>query len=138
MAVSGLVVLAFLVFHLLHFTAFAIDGSYAAMIEKLPEGQERHDTFGMMAKAFSCEWLLLVYVVGMILLFSHLSHGLASLLHTLGLTNRTLAPWQKRLAPVVAGALVAGFLIVPLYLYAKSLGKSPAPLPMTATKEAGR
>ena len=49
MALSGLTVLAFLIFHLLHFTAFMIDGSYAELHERVA-GHERHDTFGMMAK----------------------------------------------------------------------------------------
>ena len=136
MAVSGLTVLAFLVFHLLHFTVMAIDGSYADLREKTAEGL-RHDTFGMMAKAFSSEWLLLLYLVGMVLLFGHLAHGLSSLLHTLGLTNRRLAPWQQKAGQALAGIIVAGFVIVPLFLYFKSFGNPPvAGTAATAAKDA--
>jgi len=42
----------------------------------------------MMIEGFNYKWESLIYIVGMVALFLHLSHGVESFFQTLGLKNR--------------------------------------------------
>ena len=92
MALSGLMVLCFIVFHLLHFTAQKIDPSYLT----LHDAQGRHDVYRMMILGFQNRWASAFYLVGVGLLAMHLNHGIGSLFQTLGLNSAKLRPlWEK-------------------------------------------
>ena len=86
MLVSGAIVLAFIVFHLLHFTVGTIFPADFA----LRDPQMRHDVFRMMLLGFSRLWVVLFYVVAMVVLFFHLSHGIWSATHSLGFAGQAL------------------------------------------------
>ena len=114
---SGLTILAFLVFHILHFTvridpglASLQDADYAAA----HGGEARHDTFAMVMRGFQNPLVSLFYIVGVTLLCSHLSHGVASIFQTLGLRGKHSERAIQRLGWVVAIAIWAGFLSVPV------------------------
>jgi succinate dehydrogenase / fumarate reductase cytochrome b subunit len=110
MVPSGLVVLAFVVFHLLHFTIGVVQrGNYL-----LTDAQGRHDVYSMVVLGFQSSLVTASYVAAVALLALHLSHGLSSLGQTLGLHHPIYTPWVQRLGPVVAAALTAGFLSVPI------------------------
>jgi len=110
MLMSGLVVAAFLVYHLAHFTLGGIQGQNFELHD--PAG--RHDVFAMVVLGFRNPLVTLSYVVAVLLLGLHLSHGLQSLFQSLGLRHRRYSPLIQLAAPVVAALLVAGFLAVPL------------------------
>jgi succinate dehydrogenase / fumarate reductase cytochrome b subunit len=75
MRLSGLIVLAFVIFHLAHFTARVVDPSYKTMTTMLA-GHEVHDVYAMVVKGFSNALVAAIYVIGLFLLTFHLSHGL--------------------------------------------------------------
>ncbi|MEZ5962635.1 MAG: succinate dehydrogenase cytochrome b subunit [Planctomycetota bacterium] len=109
MILSGLVVAAFLVYHLAHFTLGWIQsGNYA-----LRDATGRHDVYTMVVLGFRNPVVALSYVVAVLLLGLHLSHGLQSLFQSLGLRHRRYSPLIGTAAPIVAALLVAGFLSVP-------------------------
>lgn len=94
MIYSGLTVLVFLIYHLLHFTARVGNDydSYRAMLN----GVEVHDVYRMVIAGFSWAPASIFYIIAMLLLCNHLSHGVASLFQTLGLaTNKTWPLFQK-------------------------------------------
>lgn len=92
MALSGLMVLAFIIFHLLHFTAQTIDPSFAT----LHDAKGRHDVYRMMILGFQSKAASAFYLVGVGLLAMHLNHGIGSLFQTLGLNSAKLrALWEK-------------------------------------------
>ena len=106
MTLSGLMVLCFIIFHLLHFTAQKIDPSYLT----LHDAKGRHDVFRMMVNGFdgrnpNSPRILSIplgylssafYIVGVGLLAMHLNHGIGSLFQTLGLNSAKLRPlWEK-------------------------------------------
>ena len=111
MIVSGLIILAFVVFHILHFTV-RIDPELANL--KDPEQPDRFDAYGMVIKGFSVPWVALFYVVAISLLCSHLSHGIASIFQTLGLRSAKTKQATTRLSWLITIALWAGFLAIPL------------------------
>ena len=125
MRLSGLIVLAFVVFHLAHFTARVVDPSYKNMVTQL-DGHEVHDVYAMVVKGFSSGPVVAVYVVGLFLLTFHLSHGLASLFQTLGITNRRIRGTYESVGRAVAWLLFLGYISIPLAIYIFNLGKGIA------------
>jgi succinate dehydrogenase / fumarate reductase cytochrome b subunit len=84
MVMSGLILLAFIVFHLMHFTVGVVQPS----IMSLHDGEGRHDVYEMMVLGFSQPAVSISYLIAMGLLYLHLSHGIGSLFQSLGLKNQ--------------------------------------------------
>jgi succinate dehydrogenase / fumarate reductase cytochrome b subunit len=110
MAVTGLLLLAFVVFHIAHFTTHSVDPSYSTFHDE----KGRHDIFRMVVVGFSNVWFSLFYIVAMVMLCSHLSHGAWSWLQTVGLRTRKVADDTSRGAQIIAIVLAAGFISVPV------------------------
>lgn len=109
MVMSGLIVLCFVIYHLLHFTVRVAPSEYATFEDPL----KRHDTYRMVVVGFQNPLIVLFYGLGVGLLCVHLSHGLSSFLQTLGLTGqRTLRPLQIG-AQLVSVAIFVGYMCIP-------------------------
>lgn len=113
MVISGTIILAFISFHLLHFTGQVIDRSYLTM-ETMVNGVVMHDVYRMVIKGFSNPWISGFYLVAMGLLFSHLRHGAASVFQTFGLRDKQMVQVIELGAWVLAAALFAGFGAIPV------------------------
>jgi succinate dehydrogenase / fumarate reductase cytochrome b subunit len=114
MVMSGLIVLCFIIFHLLHFTAFVIRPEFADVKEQLPNGTERHDVYRMVVMGFQQPAASCFYILGMILLCMHLSHGFASLVQTLGLNTSRIAPWLVNGGRLLALIICLGYIAIPI------------------------
>ncbi|MDX2044508.1 MAG: succinate dehydrogenase cytochrome b subunit [Acidobacteriota bacterium] len=112
--VSGLIVLAFIVFHLAHFTIGWLD----ADLLKLTDAAGRHDVRGMMIAGFTNPIISIFYVVSVALLCLHLSHGVASIFQSLGLRSKKAEANLKKLALVAAIILFFGFCAIPVAVMA--------------------
>ena len=110
---SGLTILAFIIFHLLHFTVKA-GSDFASLIETLPDGSTRHDAHAMVIAGFSNFFVSLFYVISMTLLCSHLSHGVAAIFQTLGLRTKKTAGAIKILSKAYAIVIYVGFISIPI------------------------
>jgi len=121
MLLSGLIVFAFIVFHLLHYTAKVellnlTHQDFALFIEKLP-GQvplERHDLFKMIVVGFSNPLVSGVYILSLALLCLHLSHGASSMFQSLGWNNEAYRPRLDRAARVAAVLIFLGYSAIPV------------------------
>src|SRR3989441_4073557 len=86
MLMSGLIVLAFVIYHLLHYTimvkAVNLTGMDFAAKPEFYAGAE-HDIFKMMVVGFSNGWVTAFYIVGMALLCLHLSHCATSMFQSI-------------------------------------------------------
>lgn len=110
MAMSGLIVLCFIIYHLLHFTIRVIPAEYADFRDPLGH----HDTYRMIVTGFQSPLIVFFYTLGVGLLCLHLSHGLSSFLQTLSLTSRgSLRPLQHG-GRVVAILIFLGYMSVPV------------------------
>jgi len=113
MALSGTILLSYIVFHLLHFTTHTINPVYAHW-----EDGEDHDVYRMIVAGFSNKAVALFYIVAMVLLAMHLSHGAASLFQTLGLRTKRLACCLGLCAQIFAWVLCAGYVSIPVAVMA--------------------
>ena len=119
MMMSGLIVAAFIVYHLLHFTvqtkAVNLTGwDFHSLHESTRGGSMRHDVFRMMVIGFSHPLVCVFYVVAMVLLCLHLSHGVSAMFQSLGLKNKAWGPRLDCFARAAAWAIFAGYASIPV------------------------
>ena len=110
MLMSGAILLAFIVYHLLHFTVGVTHPDHFQLLDDAG----RHDVYSMVILGFRQPLVSLAYIAAMGLLGMHLGHGTASLFQTAGLNggNRRAAfEGVSRLAAVV---VVLGNISIPL------------------------
>src|SRR5277367_5470450 len=102
---SGPIVLAFIIFHLLHLTAGYIHPG-AAYIEG--------DVYHNVVSGFQVWWVSVSYVVAICLLGVHLRHGPWSMCQTLGIHQPKHTATLKKAAWVVALLIVLGYISIPI------------------------
>lgn len=114
MALSGLIVLCFVIYHLLHFTTRDIDPSF----KTLRDGLGRHDVYHMMIRGFRNPLATAFYIVGVFLLCLHLSHGFSSFMQTLGLSSRKVNALLANGGRVLAWLIFLGYISIPIAVLA--------------------
>jgi succinate dehydrogenase / fumarate reductase cytochrome b subunit len=87
MAQTGLVVLAFLIYHLVDFTFRAQHPEWGEHTFRLTDGTMVRDVYSMMVQGFSRAGVSFFYILAVGLLSYHLSHGIVSMVQSLGLKN---------------------------------------------------
>lgn len=107
MAISGPLVLLYVIYHLAMFT-FLVTGP----------GYSQTDVYRNVVSAFQSPAISGVYIVAMLLLGLHLYHGAWSMLHTLGISSPRYRRLRRGLAPAVAIAITAGYVSIPLAVLA--------------------
>ncbi len=123
MWLTGLVVLAFVVFHLAHFTFGAVLPDAHALVDD----QGRHDVYGMVTAGFAVPWVVATYVVAMGVLGVHLVHAGTSLIQTLGFHYRYGNRILQGAGLAVVALLVLGNLTLPLSVSLGWAGEASAP-----------
>lgn len=111
MAMSGLIVLAFIVFHIAHFTVRVVDPRFALL---KADPLNHYDVFSMMVFGFQ-HWIVSAfYILAMFLLTLHLTHGASSFLQSLGLNDKKLTPKLARLGRIFAWLIFIGYSSIPV------------------------
>ena len=115
MFMSGLIILIFIVYHLLHFTVQVqqINLTGENFID-FHDPQQRHDIFKMMVVGFSNVWVSGFYLVGMALLCLHLSHGVSSMFQSLGWKNKAYGPVLDKASRWLAVLIFLGYSSIPV------------------------
>jgi succinate dehydrogenase / fumarate reductase cytochrome b subunit len=111
MVLSGLMILAFLIYHLAHFTVRVTDPRFALL---KADPLNRYDVYSMMVYGFQNYYVSGFYILGMWLLALHLSHGSSSLFQSLGLNNQTLEPRLSRGGRILAWLIFIGYTSIPV------------------------
>jgi succinate dehydrogenase / fumarate reductase cytochrome b subunit len=127
---SGLVILAFIVYHLAHFTVLLPGingvGDFRKLEVTLPGGAKGRDVYAMMVLGFQVWWVTLFYLVAQGLLFIHLGHGLASMFQSLGFRNHVWWPRIECFAKAASIAIFIGYAIIPVSIYMRVVGREYA------------
>jgi succinate dehydrogenase / fumarate reductase cytochrome b subunit len=102
---SGPIVLAFIIFHLLQFTA-----GYIHPHATFTEGE----VYSNVVAGFQVWWVSAWYIFAMCLLGLHLSHGLWSMFQSVGLAHPRNSVTLKNAARAVAALIVLGYISIPI------------------------
>lgn len=145
---TGLAILAFLLFHLAHFT-FAwvtkiqarstvtgkmVEVSYLDLVDPLdPAG--RHDVYTMVVKGFESPAVVAFYIVAMLFLFMHLKHGIGSVFQSLGLNTPRVQPAVRWVSLLLAAALSFGNIALVGLVWAGQVPVDPNPITRVGTLE---
>ncbi|WP_277957634.1 succinate dehydrogenase cytochrome b subunit [Anaeromyxobacter oryzisoli] len=109
---TGLILGAFIVYHLLQFTIRKTPG---LVLEQ--DALNRFDVFTMVVSQFKVGLIALLYVVAMGGLFLHLKHGIQSTFQTLGLSNGVMLPRYGALGKVLSSVFLVGFVAIPVTIF---------------------
>jgi succinate dehydrogenase / fumarate reductase cytochrome b subunit len=110
MALSGTIILFYVIGHLLHFTLGVIHPEYFSLVDQ----KGRHDVYAMIVKSFQHTPLSLLYIFAMLTIWSHLSHAIASVFQTFGIRSKQITGILNLASPALATLIVVGYIIVPL------------------------
>ena len=102
---SGPILLAFVIFHLLHLTAGTIHpgGDFVAA-----------DVYHNVVAGFQVWWVSAWYIFSMVLLGFHIRHGAWSMFQSVGINHPRHTPILKKAALVVAVMIVVGYSSIPV------------------------
>jgi succinate dehydrogenase / fumarate reductase cytochrome b subunit len=107
---SGLLLGAFVIYHLLHFTVRITNPDISFFIDQAG----RPDVFRMALLSFKQTGISAAYVMAMGILLLHLYHGIQSFFQSLGLNNQQSLPVIEKCGRIVAVVLLFGFASIPV------------------------
>ncbi len=110
MAFTGVVLIIFVIFHI---NTFALGEMGTVMID----GQQAHDIKSLVIETFQNPFYAFGYAFVMLLLGTHLGHGIWSAFTSLSIHNRKLSAMIYSLGVIFAVILAVGFLFIPIYVY---------------------
>lgn len=108
---SGPVIALFVVYHILHLTTGTLHPTFA---KNLNEATGRLDVYQNLVDDFSRPLPAALYIVGMLAIALHLSHGLWSMLQTVGVNRPNWEPTLRKIALLAAVIICGGFIAVPV------------------------
>jgi len=111
---SGLIILAFVAFHLAHYTLMVVYPGF----RDLRDANGWHDIYRMMIIGFSNYWVSGFYVLSIGLLCIHLGHGVGAMFQSLGLKNQTYTGAIVRFSIIAAAIIFLGYISIPLAVLA--------------------
>lgn len=113
MTLSGMTILAFLLYHLAHFT-FGLTGAEYNQYTPAINGIVYHDVQAMVIGGFQQPLVAGLYIIANILLGLHLHHAATSMFQTLGLRRGGYRAIVDKVGPALAVVVIAGNVTMPL------------------------
>jgi succinate dehydrogenase / fumarate reductase cytochrome b subunit len=108
---TGVIVAAFVGYHLLQFTIRVTPGLVLGT-----DAVGRFDVFTMVVTSLQGVIVSLVYVVAMLAVFFHLTHGIQSLFQTSGLSNAVMLPRYGIVGKLLSAIFLIGFGSIPVVI----------------------
>jgi succinate dehydrogenase / fumarate reductase cytochrome b subunit len=118
MIYTGLVIITFLVWHLLHFKYGEI------MMYTTADGKVIRDLYTLVYQFYGNTVNVILYMLVMTLLGFHLYHGFWSAFQSLGLNGKRFTPFIYAVGGIFAVVMAAGFLFLPLWIFVITGGVS--------------
>ena len=110
MAYTGTIILAFIIWHLITF-------KYGPQYYVMYQGVEIRDLYRLVFEKFHDPVYVILYCVVMILIGTHLFHGVKSIFQSLGINHPRYNSFLKCFGYVYAIVVAAGFFSQPIYVY---------------------
>lgn len=117
---TGLMVLCFVVYHLLHFTFRTTNPQHYYPEFYQPHNAvssvilERFDVYRMVVLGFKNPLISLVYIVGVIIVGFHLDHAIQSMFQTLGYNQKHYFPTIQKCSTGLAIIIVICLISIPI------------------------
>lgn len=118
MALSGILLLTYAVYHLAHFTWGIAHPEFYAGVYMLANGVMVHDVYAMVVHSFQQPVIVGTYVVAMVFTGFHLNHAISSAFQTMGISHPRYTPLIRKFGAALSILLVIGFVSVPLAIMA--------------------
>jgi succinate dehydrogenase / fumarate reductase cytochrome b subunit len=107
MVMSGVIIFAFVIYHLLHFTTGTVHPKFVPL-----------DVYDNLVSGFKVIPVSAAYIFAMLLLGTHLYHGVYSMFQSLGVTHPSYTPKIKTFAALFALIITAGNISIPVAVMA--------------------
>ena len=110
MAIHGSVILVFIILHLVTF-------KYGPHYETTVDGVVMRDLAKLIIEVFSQPMAVLWYLVALVLLGFHLTHGVRSIFQSFGLLHPAYQPIIRRAGAIYAVVVAGGFISQPVFVF---------------------
>jgi len=110
---SGPVIALFIVYHILHLTTGTLHKTFHSSVDPVSK-EVVVDVYQNLIDGFSNPLASGIYIVAMLAIGLHLSHGIWSMLQTVGVNRPNWEPSLKKLAILSAVVICGGFIAVPV------------------------
>lgn len=109
---TGIFILFFLIFHLLHLTIGTIDTDINSLINN-----NSKNIYNIVVLSFKKNYIVIIYIISMIMLFSHIKHGIFSFQQTLGIIGKISIEKSKKISFFIAIILIFLYISIPITIY---------------------
>ncbi len=107
---SGLIILAFLLFHLAHLTLGWVDAEHALLLDE----QGRSHVYAKLVLGFQNIWISGLYLLGLSALGLHLHHAIQSIFQTLGLVHDNFRELMEWASIGLSAVILLGLASIPI------------------------
>lgn len=118
---TGAVIFAFLIYHILHYTARTVKPEFQGYVDALG----RADVYRMVIVGFADPVVSIFYIVAVGLTCFHLSHSFSSMFQSIGWTTPKTFKRLERLGMALSIILFIGFASVPVAVLVKWVSFTP-------------
>jgi succinate dehydrogenase / fumarate reductase, cytochrome b subunit len=118
---TGLLIALYLGYHLLHFTIQVISPEFSA--GRNLDALGRPDVFSMVLYSFRNSAVSVLYAAAMAAVGLHLSHGLQSMVQTVGINNERTLPVMVKISAAAALILFLGYVAIPAGIVGRLAGR---------------
>ncbi|NLI36948.1 MAG: succinate dehydrogenase cytochrome b subunit [Bacteroidales bacterium] len=109
MLALGLIVLGLLILHLSHL--------WAKMQLQHFLSNEGENPYDLVKILFSGGWYVAIYIIWIVALCYHITHGFWSMFQSMGVTNRKWIPRLQKIAVIYSYSIMIGYILIPFYFY---------------------
>ena len=118
MVISGVTILAFLLFHIYDFSISGDIEGPGSVIKGM--GEESMGLYGVVFNSFANPLRSLFYIIAVCGVGLHLSHAIASVVVTLGILTEKSTDKVEWVARVIGLAVAIGFSSIPIYVFIRA------------------
>lgn len=125
---TGIMILCFVVYHLLHFTFRTTNPQHYYPEFYQPHNAvssvvlERFDVYRMVVLGFQNPIISIVYIIGVILVGFHLDHAIQSMFQTLGYNQKHYFPTIQKCSTTLAIVIVVCLVSIPISILLGLIG----------------
>jgi len=115
MTLTGITILVFIIYHLLHFTFLVEPVNLTGTdFAELHDAEHRHDVYKMLITGFSQPIIAGFYILAMLLVSTHVSHAATAVFQSIGVRTVVNKPLFDKISFALAVIFFLGFSSIPI------------------------